>query len=464
MGNAGSSNATDMVPTAPVTINRIRDVCQRTKDMESNKWKVDLLANDISKQMGITVKTEINGRKRTSQQICQDIRMSLPNPEKVCMAGTGKVRDKGKKGVLKAVELYNNNFGANIQIYKNPLFPEQGKRNVAELCDDLYYVSDTIMRQLKDNHAMVKNSLDEEIQRLTVQYGMLKTMFNSVDQSSMGNPVKLDQVVKDQEEVTAAAAAYNAMIEQDLAKLQQERVNWAALSSKARPVTMLAQDAAMALANQQFVDPLGQVTVTDVKVDNGQSGGSTLVTDDLSMDVANNAANFVASSAEVAEMYINGCINIEKVLQAQKIQNSELKDRVLREMLSKRREQNVKMSKLSNKAPQTVEANNMQTQLLERLRKSNEALTNSDPLSNIDTTTLNSTIARTQGCFNVIEPEKNCNNTKWEESGQEKSCELDPTEKVCVEKSDQRGGRRRKHSRKSRSKSTKRSGRTRGRR
>lgn len=326
MGNAGSS--AQFVPTAPITINRIRTVCQRTKDLEKNRWEVDLLANDISKVMGVDIPiVDSSGKKKSVGKVCEKIRTMLPNPSKVCMASNNKSA-KGRKGVLKAVELYNSNFGANIQVLRNPLYPEQGERPIDDLCDDLYYVSDKVMRNLKDNHAMVKQSLEEEIQRLMVQYGMLQNMFSNLKTL----PGNTDETIGQMEDAMAVQQAFKTSIEGDLAALQEQRVKWAALANSISPAVKAAHHAAMtypavrtAMAPDSSYVPDDTELLASESYGNmdkalaaSMSGGSVGYNlhnnDPLSADVANESMNFTAQAALAANKIINGCEDLSRAL------------------------------------------------------------------------------------------------------------------------------------------------------
>ena len=323
MGNAGSS--AQFVPTAPITINRIRTVCQRTKDLEKNRWEVDLLANDISKVMGIDIPiVDSSGKKKSVHKVCEQIRNTLPNPSKVCMASNSKSA-KGKTGVLKAVELYNKNFGANIQLLNNPLYPEQGERPIDELCDDLYFVSDKVMRQLQDNHAMVKQSLDEEIQRLMVQYGMLQNMFTNLQ-----NKPDMDSTLGQMEDAMAVQQAFKTAIEGDVAALQEQRVKWAALANSIHPAitaahhaaaTFPAASATLNASSSYFPDDTemlaGESYGNMERAMGNQVGGSQYTIDNgdkESLKIAKNSMDFVAQASLAANKILNGCESLDQAL------------------------------------------------------------------------------------------------------------------------------------------------------
>merc|ERR1711871_30835 len=179
-----------------VTMDRIRTVCQTGK---SNKWEADILANDIEKILGVRIKrTNRNGRPESVGVICDRIRTVIPDPESVCMMSSKK---RNQKLVKDAVAHYNKYYGANIQLWKNPLDKEEGLRSYSELCDDLYYVGDKVKRQLAPDVSTVKVGLEQEIQRLMLQSKMLDDVYNNPNKQGWSGMDSL--VTKDQARVNA---------------------------------------------------------------------------------------------------------------------------------------------------------------------------------------------------------------------------------------------------------------------
>lgn len=167
--------------SAEITRNRIRETCLRDDTMapQLKNFKIKLLVNDLN-ALGFDISTESpNGRAYSNDQLCQEIRKkTTPSVENVCM-----LDGRSSKDARNAVELmakhFNKYYGARISIYKNPLDPSLGKRNVADLCDDLYLVSDKMERKLNDRPKILKKKLQNEIQVLKNYKKALDEKFNS---------------------------------------------------------------------------------------------------------------------------------------------------------------------------------------------------------------------------------------------------------------------------------------------
>ncbi len=182
--------ATSSNTLEPVTMNRFRDVCQRTKNSENKRWRVEALANDIQKLTGIHIPVVTSsGKPIKLGTVCSKIKNVIPHPESVCMLST---RQGGIKNILSMVNTFNNTYNSNISVYKNPLDPKSGYRSMENLCDDLYYVAGQIDRDLADHTKLIKQSLVDEVQNLNNMTEILNN-YQSALQSNIKNSVDPDK-------------------------------------------------------------------------------------------------------------------------------------------------------------------------------------------------------------------------------------------------------------------------------
>lgn len=162
--------------TEPVTLNRMRYVCQRNSKLppQVQKFNVELLANDLNK-LGFNIRlTDQRGNRLSNEKICNEIYKSRPSVEGICMANNNQV--SGAK-VTELVHYFNKHFGTNIALTENPMDPDSKRRAIPDLCDDLYMVQDKINRKLADNADAVKRSLREQIEQLKLQQQVLDESF-----------------------------------------------------------------------------------------------------------------------------------------------------------------------------------------------------------------------------------------------------------------------------------------------
>ncbi len=164
-----------------VTTNRIRTVCQANSRPEQLKhFEASLLANDLNTLgFNIPIKNK-NNKQRKSGEICQDIRKAaFPDVNDVCMIKAGEKGDH-MHAVETLVKMFNENYGANIQLYKDPTNKSRGKRSVDSICDDLYITADRVTRNLTDHPNVIKDSLRKQLaelqqarQSINSQFGVL---------------------------------------------------------------------------------------------------------------------------------------------------------------------------------------------------------------------------------------------------------------------------------------------------
>lgn len=162
--------------TEPVTLNRMRYVCQRNSRLppQVQKFNVELLANDLNK-LGFNIRlTDSRGNRLSNEKICNEIYKSRPSVEGICMATDNRVSNAK---IVELVRYFNHHFGTNIALTENPMDPDSRKRTIPELCDDLYMVQDKISRKLSDNADAVKRSLNEQIGQLRMQQQVLDESF-----------------------------------------------------------------------------------------------------------------------------------------------------------------------------------------------------------------------------------------------------------------------------------------------
>jgi hypothetical protein len=162
--------------TQPVTLNRMRFVCQRNSGLpkQLQRFNIELLANDLNK-LGFNIPLrDKNGKPLNSDKICNEIYMSKPDVEGMCMLNNGEV---SSKGVTELARYFNKYYGTNIPLTVNPMDPNSAKRSVPEVCDDLYLVSDKINRRLADDMVGVKKKLTDSIEQLKAQQRVLDEAF-----------------------------------------------------------------------------------------------------------------------------------------------------------------------------------------------------------------------------------------------------------------------------------------------
>lgn len=162
----GQNISTQPKLSGEITLNRIRATCQRDDKMPSElkNFNVKLLANDLN-ALGMEIPLiDGRGHERSSDDICHDIkRVTHPDIESVCMISNKR---DAHTAIENMVHMFNKNYGARIQLYKDPLNKGKGKRNLAEVCDDLYLVLDKVHRKLTDQPQVIKKKLEEMLQQL----------------------------------------------------------------------------------------------------------------------------------------------------------------------------------------------------------------------------------------------------------------------------------------------------------
>jgi hypothetical protein len=165
----GNLNSTARL-TEPVTLPRIWSACQYESSMppELSKFTIELLADDMNK-LGANIPTS-----GSRDSICRAIHDYLPQAEKVCMVGKDSV---SKDKVYRMVELFNNQYGSRIPLYKNGYDGTDGYRPVADLCDDMYSVQKRVTRSLEKNTLEVKAKLINSISQLRAQQTALDAEF-----------------------------------------------------------------------------------------------------------------------------------------------------------------------------------------------------------------------------------------------------------------------------------------------
>lgn len=148
-----------------ITLNRIRATCQRDDKMpkELKEFNVNLLANDLN-TLGMEIPLVNNqGHAREADDICMDIkRVVYPDVEGACMMSNHR---EATRSIENMVKTFNKNYGARISLYADPI-AKKGKRNLADVCDDLYLVLDKLHRKLNDQPLVIKKKLEEALSQL----------------------------------------------------------------------------------------------------------------------------------------------------------------------------------------------------------------------------------------------------------------------------------------------------------
>ena len=189
-----------------ITLNRIRSTCQRDDKMpaELKNFNIKLLANDLN-ALGMDIPVvDGSGRARSSDDVCNDIkRATQPDVESVCM-----ISNKGDahRAIDNMVASFNKNYGARIQLYKDPLNKSKGKRNLAEVCDDLYLVLDKVQRRLTDQPKVIKQKLEDMISQLEERKNHIQNRMLPVIQ----NIQSARESDKTDEQINNANTLYNA--------------------------------------------------------------------------------------------------------------------------------------------------------------------------------------------------------------------------------------------------------------
>jgi len=206
--------------TQPVTLNRMRFVCQKDSKMpkQLQKFNIELLANDLNK-LGFNIKLrDAKGKALSNDKICNEIYKSKPNVEGMCMINGSSV---SSKGVTELAKYFNKYYGTNIPLTVNPMDPQSKKRSIPEICDDLYLVSDKISRSLADDVQGVKRKLLESIDQLKMQQRLLDESFaqhlNSL--KKVGRPVigdRYDAMGQKMANIVAAREAMRGELQQQI--------------------------------------------------------------------------------------------------------------------------------------------------------------------------------------------------------------------------------------------------------
>ena len=197
--------------TEPVTLNRMRYVCQRNSKLpkEVQNFNIELLANDLNK-LGFNIRlTDSKGNRLSNDKICNEVYKSRPDVEGVCMANNGSVNSTR---VAELVKYFNSHFGTNIATHENPMDPTSKKRSIPDLCDDMYMVQDKISRKLSDNADGVKRSLVDQIEQLKLQQRILDESFGRHLNMLRRGPETGFEMDKIQNQVNETTAIRQALI------------------------------------------------------------------------------------------------------------------------------------------------------------------------------------------------------------------------------------------------------------
>lgn len=175
MGNVSGSFTPHL--SGDISLNRIRAVCQRDDNTipALKTFNIQTLANDLA-TLGFDIKLkDSHGNNYSNEQLCSVMRTAVaPNVERVCMMSSDKGASVNNM-IDQAVMHFNKNYGASIRLTKGP--GSKVRRSNAELCDDLYYVTDKLNRQLTDRPEFVKRKLSEGIKDLKKQKEMIDMLY-----------------------------------------------------------------------------------------------------------------------------------------------------------------------------------------------------------------------------------------------------------------------------------------------
>lgn len=223
----GNFNTKDVNSFEPVTMNRIRDVCQRNTNMNKElvDFRIELLANDMNKLGFVIPIRDGSGKRVSNDAICQNINSAVPpRVEDVCMIGS-KV---STNDIKKLVHHFNKYYGANIFLKRNPLDPNSPDRPVKNVCDDLYMVTDKVRRQLSDDADFVKGTLSKNIEKLKVQKAVLEGLFaKHIGMLHQGS--NYDKMMAD---VNSAKALQQTMVNELDAQLKQLNTSYETVSNE----------------------------------------------------------------------------------------------------------------------------------------------------------------------------------------------------------------------------------------
>jgi len=258
--------------TEAVTLNRIRQACQRDASLPYNVrlHHVQLLANDLNK-LGFKIDIKDGkGKNVPLEKMCDQVADVLPNVESVCMY---KVKSKQDlhKGIKSLVEHFNKHYGSNIQMYKN-IFGPKNKENLRpyeQVCDDLYMTQDRIYRNLSDHTEFIKNRLMQSIGLLQSYQQALDADFNHY-MMNLGNSTQTDKVAKQMRAVQALRRSTADMLGKQLGALQQNYTNLiAAQRNKISPILGQAKMYMGQYAKTPFKQIRGTVEVSGETVSDG---------------------------------------------------------------------------------------------------------------------------------------------------------------------------------------------------
>lgn len=271
MGLTESKNVTDIT----LTKNRFRSVCQRKPMDQVERWRIEALANDIQKVVGVHIPVETaTGKQLKVGTICDNIRKLIPDPEKVCMFSE-RSKSKSKKNIINLVDHYNKTYGSNISPYENPLDKSSPVRSMNALCDDIYMVADRVRRQMSDDSTFVKASLNTEIRRLQDLQTVLNSQFSQL-QNKLNTTTKGDYFSDAKQKINEAMALKESLdiSAQDKKENLQQLSDW---YHKDYATQMLSSDKFV----QSATDNLKKVSKADAQAPSpdtyGKATGGALV-------------------------------------------------------------------------------------------------------------------------------------------------------------------------------------------
>ena len=166
----------------PITLNRLRHVCQRESKLPYNvkKHETYRLVNDLNK-LGFQIPIiDKRGKEVPIEELCNRVSEVVPSVDKVCMINKQNANNS-IEAIKRLIDHFNQNYGSNILMYKNPYGPKskENMRPIDEVCDDLYMVEDRIRRAISDNKEVVKKKLLDAVGELQTYKTQLDNDFNN---------------------------------------------------------------------------------------------------------------------------------------------------------------------------------------------------------------------------------------------------------------------------------------------
>lgn len=171
----------------PITQHRMREACSinLNRTPEARRLLIESLIRDISLVSDIRIPLMKDGVPRNEAAICEEVFELIPQAEKVCKLSNNNSIDQ----VVSTAEKFNKLYGANIQVYSNPLNPASEYLDPESICGQMYDVQDSFNKTVGAGIDSVRNHLQREIDNFHV----LKKIYEKENAPSLGyiSPARL---------------------------------------------------------------------------------------------------------------------------------------------------------------------------------------------------------------------------------------------------------------------------------